>query len=190
MPETTVPGSVTWGLLAAFAVHDLEELLTMPAHNEQWLRGLRARYPAVPERMWTALRTDGVHTATAIGLMGLLVAAAAAQGARTGGRSEYYQTVLAGFGLHGIVHIGQSLVERRYTPGVVTAPGVIAFSWWAWRRLRKAGLVAGSGAAYWFAAFPVVLAGVHGGAHGLRALARRLTRGSACPATTPGGPRR
>jgi hypothetical protein len=38
--------------------------------------------------------------------MGLLMAAASADGYRTGGRSAFYQTVLLGFGLHGIGHVG------------------------------------------------------------------------------------
>lgn len=171
--------AATWGLLAAFVVHDLEELATMPACNAQMLSRLRARFPDVPERVWARMRIDGPHAATAIGLMGGLVGAAAAQGARTGGRSAFYQTVLAGFGLHGVVHIGQTALAGRYTPGVVTAPGVIAFSWCAWQRLAAAGVVQQTStreALSWFALFPVVMAGVHGTARGLRVAAQRVRR--------------
>jgi hypothetical protein len=58
--------------------------------------------------------------------MGTVVATAAAHGAHTGGRSRLYQAALAGFGLHATTHIGRSVALRRYTPGMVTAPLVVA----------------------------------------------------------------
>jgi hypothetical protein len=175
-----VPAAVTWGLLGAFAVHDLEALVTMPSYNARLVRRLRERYPRVPGRVWSALEMDRVHAATAIGLMGTLVGAAAADGARTGGRSGIYQTMLVGFGLHGVGHLAQSVAARGYTPGVLTSPGVVAFSLWAWRRLRRADVVRegdARGLMSTAALFPAVILGVHGAAHGVRWLARRVRRG-------------
>lgn len=176
-----VPAAATWGLLVAFAVHDAEELATMPAWSARRYENIRARYPNLPPRLLSALRMSPAHAATAIGIMGGVVAAASAAGARTGGRSGFYQTVLAGFGLHALTHVGQSVVARGYTPGVVTAPLVVApFSWWAWSRLRRAGVVAEDGGRSTAATallFPAVILGAHAGAYGLRLLARRLRRG-------------
>ena len=174
-----VPAAATWGLLLAFAVHDAEELATMSRWSHRRYERLRARYPDLPPRLLSALRMSPGHAATAIGLVGLVVAAAAADGARTGGRSGFYQTVLAGFGLHAVTHVGQSALARGYTPGVVTAPLVVApFSWWAWQQLRRAGVLrdGGSQSAATALLFPAVIAGAHAGAWGLRLLVRRARR--------------
>ncbi|MFC5826599.1 HXXEE domain-containing protein [Nonomuraea insulae] len=159
-----VPAGVAWGLLAAWAVHDAEELATMA----RWVRAARPRleerFPGVP---WERLEVSQAHVNVAIGLMGGVMAGAAVAGARTGGRSAVFQAALAGFGAHGVVHLAQAALARGYTPGVVTAPVVvIPYSVWAWRRLRKAGVPARSGQAH-LVALPLVLAGVHALAHAI-----------------------
>ncbi|MER8000610.1 HXXEE domain-containing protein [Streptomyces sp. NPDC095613] len=175
-----VPPAVTWGLLAAFVVHDLEELATMPGWAVAQADRLREACPRVPERVWSAMRVTPGHAATAIGLMGLVVAAASADGARTGGKSAFFQTVLAGFGLHAVSHVAQSAGLRGYTPGVVTAPLVVApFSLWAWRELRRGGVlkeVDTRGVVTSAALFPVGILGVHAAAFGVRRLARGTAR--------------
>jgi len=134
---------VTFGLLAAWAVHDLEEVATMPGWARGQVAGLRRRYPRVPERVWRRLESiDGREFAAAVGGMGGVVAIAAADGHRTGGRSGFYQAALNGFGLHGLVHLGQAVAVREYTPGVVTSPlVVIPFTLWARGRLGRAGVL-------------------------------------------------
>lgn len=135
--------SVTFGLLAAWALHDAEELATLP----RWLRSnapkLRRRFPAVPEGVWQRAESlDGREFALAVGLVGTAVAAASAAGLATGGRSAVYQTALNGFGLHGLVHLAQSAAVRGYTPGAATSPLlVVPFTLWARGRLRRAGVL-------------------------------------------------
>jgi hypothetical protein len=94
----------------------------------------------VPEE----LRRDGfsqAHITTAIGGMGLLVAAAAADGVRSGGRSAFFRGSLLAFGVHGFGHVGASVAGRRYTSGVLTAPTVVIPYWvWARRRLGTEGV--------------------------------------------------
>lgn len=144
--KSSVPWTVTWGLVAAWAVHDAEEVLTMSEFSRR--SGL---LPAMSQ----------AHVSTAVGLMGALMATASAAGARSGGRSRLYQTALLGFGAHAVTHVGSTLVLRRYTPGVVTAPLVVApFGLWAAARLRAHGveLRVGSKSYLWF---PVVVGGVH-----------------------------
>ncbi|MFI6786482.1 HXXEE domain-containing protein [Nonomuraea sp. NPDC050383] len=169
-----VPAVVTWGLLAAWAVHDAEELVTMPGWAGRAGPRLRRRFPGVP---WERLDVSRAHTTVAIGLMGGAVAALSAAGARTGGRSPAFQAALTAFGLHGVVHLAQAAVTRGYTPGAVTAPlVVIPFTVWARRRLREAGVPApprGS-SAVGALAVPLLLAGVHAAAH---AVTRRRDRG-------------
>ncbi|MFE2164998.1 HXXEE domain-containing protein [Streptomyces sp. NPDC059447] len=145
MTGTSLPArAATLGLFAAWAVHDLEELATMTHWSRTRVPVLRARQPGLlPDRVWRRLETAGGREfATAVGLMGLVVAAAAADGHRTGGRSAFFQDSLNGFGLHGLVHLAQAAATRGYTPGVVTSPLlVIPFTVWARGRLRRAGVL-------------------------------------------------
>ncbi|MEU4512669.1 HXXEE domain-containing protein [Nonomuraea wenchangensis] len=161
-----VTAGVTWGLLAAWVVHDAEELATMAG----WLRSARPQleewFPGVP---WERLEMSQAHVNVAIGLMGGVVATAAARGAATGGRSPFFRTALLGFGAHGVMHLAQSALARGYTPGVATAPVVvIPYAVWAWRRLKAAGVTtdgAGRVSAAGLAALPLTLGAVHGLAH-------------------------
>ncbi|WP_017599043.1 HXXEE domain-containing protein, partial [Nocardiopsis lucentensis] len=117
-----VPATVTWGLLGAWLVHDAEELVMIPGWSSRARPRLERNLPWVPGRVWDGLDVSPRRNATAIALMGVLMAAASADGARTGGRSGFYQAALVGFGLHSATHVAQSAVTRGYTPGVATAP--------------------------------------------------------------------
>lgn len=145
-----VSRKVTWGLLAAWMVHDAEELLTMAKWTQKHL----------PERF----AQSQAHVNVSIGLMGGVIAAASAAGAATEGRNGFFRAALAGFGLHGVVHLAQAAAMRRYTPGVVTAPlVVIPYSVWAWRQLERTD--AKKSSLWGLALLPAALAGVHGIAH-------------------------
>lgn len=176
-----VSEAATWGLLAAWVVHDLEELLTMPGWAHRAVPRLRRLYPWLPARAWSALDRSTAQVAVAIGLMGVLVAVAAVDGARTGGRSVFYQAVLAGFGLHSVFHVGQTIFARGYTPGLVTAPLVVApFSLWAWQHLDGAGVVtqdAGTTVLVVLVLVPPVLLGFHALAGLITTAGRALARG-------------
>ena len=138
--------AVTWGLFGAWLVHDIEELVTMPVWTRRATARLAERYPKVPRRVLSALTVSPRQAQVAIGVVGVVVAAAAADGARTGGRSEFYQGTLAGFGVHAVGHVAGSVALRRYTPGVITAPTLVApFALWAVRELRRAGVPLASG---------------------------------------------
>jgi hypothetical protein len=133
---------VPYGLLLAWAVHDLEEVLTFEPWKRTALPRLRARFPHVPGLVWQRLEsTSGQDFALAAAIVGVLMAAASAAGQASGGRSRYFQLMLAGFGLHTIGHVASAVGARGYTPGVVTAPLVAApFAVWARRQLKAAGI--------------------------------------------------
>ncbi|KXO99162.1 hypothetical protein AXK61_17980 [Tsukamurella pseudospumae] len=119
-----MPLAATVGLFAAWAVHDAEEWLT----TAPWAR---ARGIPMSDRM----------ARTAIAVMGVLVAGAAIDGARTNGRSTLYQSVLLAYGLHGFTHAANSIGVRGYSPGVATVPvAVVPFWLWASSRLERAGI--------------------------------------------------
>ncbi|MBB5779496.1 HXXEE domain-containing protein [Nonomuraea jabiensis] len=180
-----VPSAVTWGLLAAWAVHDVEELATMARWTRSARPQLEERLPWVP---WERLEVSQRHVNVAVGLMGGVMAGASALGARTGGRSPVFQAALLGFGAHGVMHLAQAAVTRGYTPGAVTAPVVvIPFSVWAWRRLRAEGVPVRTGAAAWagLAALPILLAGIHAAAHTLTRPRTRPRRPASAPRPAP-----
>jgi hypothetical protein len=104
-------------------VHDLEEVLAF----ERWARTavprLCERFPRVPGPVWQRLEsTSAQDFALAVAIVGVLLATASAAGQASGGRSRYFQLMLAGFGLHTVGHVASAVGARGYTPGVVTAP--------------------------------------------------------------------
>ncbi|GAA0691429.1 hypothetical protein GCM10009536_24060 [Streptomyces thermocarboxydus] len=102
-------GAVTWGLLGAWAVHDLEELATVPWWLRRNVPELRKRFPQVPEGVWRRAESMGAaEFAAAVGVTGAVVGTASAAGRLSGGRSGFYQGALTGFGLHGVVHMAQA----------------------------------------------------------------------------------
>ncbi|WP_031226997.1 HXXEE domain-containing protein [Streptomyces roseochromogenus] len=135
--------AVTWGLLAAWALHDTEEVVMVPRWVRTQVPELRKRFPRVPETAWRRLESvDAREFATAVAAMAVVVAAAAADGHRTGGRSAVYQTALNAFGLHGLVHLAQAASLRGFTPGSATTPLVVLpFTVWARGRLRGSGVL-------------------------------------------------
>ncbi|MFF4948923.1 HXXEE domain-containing protein [Streptomyces chattanoogensis] len=135
--------AVTLGLFAAWALHDAEEVAFGPRWIRENVPALRKRFPHVPESVWQFMETfDDREFRAAVGVMAVIVAAAAASGHRTGGRSAFFQGALNGFGLHGVMHLAQAAAARGYTPGSATSPViVIPFTLWARGRLRRAGLL-------------------------------------------------
>jgi len=127
---------VAVGLFATWALSDLEELLTMSGSSRQVLHRLPAALP-VPDR----LRRDGVsqrHVTAGIATVGLIMAAAAAAGVRSQGRSPVFRGVLLAFGVHGFGHLAMTAVAGRYVSGAVTAPTMVVPFWlWARRELAR-----------------------------------------------------
>jgi hypothetical protein len=162
--RTTVPAAATWGLFVAWCLHDAEEWRTLAGFTERERARLEATLPWVPTGFWDRLNVSQRHVDVAIGLVGLVVLTAAADGARTGGRSGLYQRVLAAFGWHAVGHVAQSVVTRGYTPGVATSPLIVApFALWATRRLRAAGVDrTNAGSPLSLLLLPPVLAAAHG----------------------------
>ncbi|MGW7285164.1 HXXEE domain-containing protein [Streptomyces sp. NPDC054847] len=143
MSDDRLNPTVTYGLLAAWALHDLEELATGPQWIRENLPVLRKRFPQAPDRVWRAMEAvDEREFTAAVGVMAAIVGAAAVAGHRTGGRSAFYQGAVDGFGLHGLVHLAQAATFRGYTPGSVTSPLIVVpFALWARGRLRRAGVL-------------------------------------------------
>jgi hypothetical protein len=165
MKRTTL---VSGALFAAWATHDAEELLTMGATS----RDIAGRAPAwlpIPED----IRREGFsprHFRAGVAVMAAVMGAAALDGARTGGRSPFFRTVLQGFGWHGVGHLAMSAIGRRYVSGVATSPVVVLPYWlWARRELARDGAPLESSGLRSLLLVPPVIAGAH-------VVARALTR--------------
>jgi hypothetical protein len=76
---------VIWGLLAAWALHDAEELATMAGWADRVRPRLKKNLPWVPARVWDRMSVSQEHATAAIGVMACFIGTAAARGARTGG---------------------------------------------------------------------------------------------------------
>ena len=155
-PTTTM----SLGLFAAWACHDLEELFTM----RETSRALAARMPdwvPIPDDVRQAGLSQQ-HVNLGISLMGAYVAAVSAAGVRSRGRSRLFRGGLLAFGLHGFGHIGVTAVLRRYTTGVATSPTIVIPCWlWARRALARESLSDRDGTAPWAAVSILLIPTVH-----------------------------
>lgn len=171
--------AVTLGLLAAWIVHDAEEVAAVPTWVRTRLPELRRRYPSVPDVVWRQLEVDGREFALAVGVMGGFVAAVAVDGMRTGGRSAAFQAALTGFGLHGVVHLAQAALARGYTPGSVTSAAVVVpYTLWARAQLRRHGVLRPARASDAVVGLGLAAAATAGAHAVARALLRRRRRPS------------
>jgi hypothetical protein len=152
--------TISLGLFAAWACHDLEELFTL----RETSRTVAARMPD-----WVPLpddvRQDGLsqqHLNLGISLMGAYFAAVSALGVRSRGRSRLFRSALLAFGLHGFGHIGATAALRQYTSGVATSPTIVIPYWlWARRALAREGLSDRDGTAPSAAASFLLIPTVH-----------------------------
>jgi hypothetical protein len=99
----------------AWVVHDAEEALAFPATS----RLLAGRF-GLP-----GVQVTPRQSLLAIAMIGSLVSTACVRGVRTGGDSRLFRAVVAGLEAHVGTHLVASLVLRRYTAGLVTAPLVM-----------------------------------------------------------------
>jgi hypothetical protein len=131
---------VSLGLLATWAISDLEELWTMSRSSKDVLSKLPRAVP-VPD-VW---RREGIsqrHFVAGVGMMGLVMSTATTLGVRSEARSPVFRGVLLGFGLHGFGHLAMAAVARQYVSGAVTAPTMVIPFWlWARKELAKEGII-------------------------------------------------
>lgn len=167
-PMTTA----TAGLFAAWAVHDVEEIFTLQTTSRQLFSRLPESVP-LPDS-WRENGLPREQVLTGISVMGALMAAASFDGYRTRGASGFYQTVLLGFGVHGLGHLAMAAGLRGYASGAVTSATVVIPFWVAaTRRLDAAGVPSRRSLPLAAAALPVAIWGAHGLAYLLSRNARR-----------------
>jgi hypothetical protein len=80
-PDPPVTPVVPYGLLLAWAVHDLEEVLTFERWKRTTVPRLRARFPGVPGLVWQRLESASAQDfALAVAIAGALMTTASAAG--------------------------------------------------------------------------------------------------------------
>jgi hypothetical protein len=155
-PSIRLRRRVAWTFPIAFALHDLEEVLTAGRWQATAEDVVRRRFGTVPPGLRRLLDVSPRQMTIAVGVVGVGVGAASAvaladlrRAARTGpvepaaglGAQRLFRAVLMAYSAHGLTHLASSVLLRAYTPGVVTVPLVIApYSVWAWRTLLHAGV--------------------------------------------------
>ena len=152
--------TISLGLFAAWACHDLEELFTMRETSRMVASRMPNRVP-IPDDV----RQHGLsqqHVNLGISLMGAYVAAVSALGARSRGRARLFRGGLLAFGLHGFGHIGVTAALRQYSSGVATSPTIV-IPYWLWARgaLAREGLSDRDSTARWAAASILLIPSVH-----------------------------
>ena len=154
------------GLLLSWAIHDVEELVTLRATSRRVL-------PLVPEWVpipaaWRSRGLSQDEVTLAIGLMGALMAIASWRGYRTDGRSWLFRAAVIGYGLHGFGHLASVAALRGYSTGAVTA-AVVVIPYWSWARkvLKTDGIsdLAGGTLPGGLAMLAVAVPGALGAAH-------------------------
>ena len=125
------------GLFVSWAIRDAEEWFTVGPWSRARMRDGHAASGPTARLPWVGGGVSDRHQHVAIAAMGILVAAAAADGVRTQGCSSFFRSAVAAYGLHGFGHVGASVATRGYTPGVVTTPlTVLPYAAWAMRATR------------------------------------------------------
>jgi hypothetical protein len=121
-----------------FLVHDGEELLTIVP----WLRAHGASLPAAVQPL-----TDVTAPQLALAMLalfaGLVIAAVhGVHRARQGARSTLFLVLAGALAANGLTHLGQALVFRGYTPGLITALLVVLpYGYGLGRQLRSHGML-------------------------------------------------
>lgn len=139
--------SALWLLPLVFVIHDGEEILTMPrwiAGHRPLLEGIAHKSPAA-RRVVANLPTTTAQVAVAVAVelaVFLLATWLVARDPRPGFALYFYAALLGVYTAHSLTHLGQALLLRAYTPGVVSAvllvPPVGGF---IYKRLFEAGLL-------------------------------------------------
>jgi hypothetical protein len=135
---------VLWLLPTSWLIHDLEEIATIDGWSRRWDLRESDDLTSVQRRLVGAVASTRRRFTIAVALVGCVVVGATVAGVvdSNGIGIGVYTTILGGYFLHAFVHVGQAVVFRGYTPGLVTAAFVvIPVSLGLYWRLLSAGLV-------------------------------------------------
>lgn len=151
------PASLLWLLPAVFMLHDFEEIIMVKAWIQKNAPLLRSRFPALAERVLPhaeKLSTAGFALAVAEEFVILTALTYAAVEYRL---YAVWTGVMLAFFAHLFIHIGQFLVLKKYTPGVLTCLPAGIYCLYALRTVDTAGLTDWNSVHSWLAIALIVL---------------------------------
>ena len=130
--------ALIWSFPLAFLVHDLEEILT----TETVLRETRG---SIPPFLRDLVEIKTPQLALAVAIEFVLITLSSFLAGRAARKMHLFTLLLAAFYVHAFGHLVQTVVQRRYTSGVITALLVVLpFSRYTSRRLSQAGVISQS----------------------------------------------
>ena len=152
---------ITWLLPLSWVVHDIEEITTIGRHSPDSERptGVLEGRSHVVRRLVESYSVRRFEFTIAVAIVGMFMfGAAVAATVNVGGVGRLvFAVFLGGYFLHAFVHVGQSILARGYTPGVVTAVVVVVpSSVYLYHRLFESNLV-NAQTAVWTAAVGLLL---------------------------------
>jgi len=139
-------GTLLWMFPLVFIVHDLEEVLSVESFM---LKRREQVFTILPQRLSEILLKQFSRTskqfAVAVGFILIFVLVATFLGAKSVNNGEtplWFLVLNIVFFVHVFTHIGQAIVIRGYTPGVITAALlVLPYSSYTFYKLFESGLV-------------------------------------------------
>jgi hypothetical protein len=133
--------ALIWSFPVVFLVHDSEEVLTA----ERFWRETRDSLP-IPSAIKNRIEITTPHMAAAVLCVFAVVLSASYVAAkppiRSSWRVEFFNAAVAALFMNALQHTAQTLVIRKYTPGVVSALVVsLPYSAYVFHRFCKEGLI-------------------------------------------------
>ncbi len=137
---------VTWMLPICWLLHSLEEISMI----DRWEMGRETEHRVIARKSWFARWILDAYSISrgpfiiSTAIIGLIVLGATIAGTvdLDGFGLWIYAVILGGFFLHGFVHLGETIVLRGYTPGILTGLFVVfPGCWYLYRRLIESQLV-------------------------------------------------
>lgn len=127
--------ALIWSFPLAFLLHDLEEMITM----ETVVRETRESMPPFLRDL-AEIKTPQLVLGVAIEFV--LITLSSFLASRSERKMHLFTLLLAAFYVHAFGHLAQTVLQRRYTSGVITAfLVVLPFSRYAYRRLSQASII-------------------------------------------------
>lgn len=135
-----------WMFPFIFLIHDLEEILSvqgfMIKKRDQVISLLPQRLGQIFLKQFSMTSKQFAVAVGFILIFVLLGTFLGAQSMKNGETPMWFLVLNIVFFVHVFTHIGQAIVIRWYTPGVITAALLVfPYSWYAFYRLFQTGLV-------------------------------------------------
>lgn len=137
---------VAWMLPICWLLHSIEEISMI----DRWEMGRETEHQVIARKSWFARWILDAYSISrgpfilSTVLIGALVIGATVIGTVNldGFGIWIYAAILGGFFLHGFVHLGETIVLRGYTPGILTGLFIVLpGSWYLYRRLIDSHLI-------------------------------------------------